>query len=231
MPAPDPVTGLMECRWAEPHHLRTADGDGPWPSGVYLARLTARASGRQAYVVFVVRDDTRRAALLFQSSVTTFAAYNNWGGRSLYAFNSAGAPARAVSFDRPYAMNPYGVPLDGAGDFLRRFEYNALRWLEREGYDVAYATDVDTHRRSDCSRGIAHSSRSATTSTGRGRCATTWRPRATAGCTWPSWGPTRASGRSASSRTPPARPTAPSWATRTAPPPTRWPPIRRGRAA
>lgn len=149
MPAPDPVTGLMECRWAEPHHLRTADGDGPWPSGVYLARLTARASGRQAYVVFVVRDDTRRAALLFQSSVTTFAAYNNWGGRSLYAFNSAGAPARAVSFDRPYAMNPYGVPLDGAGDFLRRFEYNALRWLEREGYDVAYATDVDTHRRSD----------------------------------------------------------------------------------
>ena len=149
MPAPDPVTGLMECRWAEPYHLRTADGDGPWPSGVYLARLTARASGRQAYVVFVVRDDTRRAALLFQSSVTTFAAYNNWGGRSLYAFNSAGAPARAVSFDRPYAMNPYGVPLDGAGDFLRRFEYNALRWLEREGYDVAYATDVDTHRRSD----------------------------------------------------------------------------------
>ena len=149
MPAPDPVTGLMECRWAEPYHVRTADGDGPWPSGVYLARLTARASGRQAYVVFVVRDDTRRAALLFQSSVTTFAAYNNWGGRSLYAFNSAGAPARAVSFDRPYAMNPYGVPLDGAGDFLRRFEYNALRWLEREGYDVAYATDVDTHRRSD----------------------------------------------------------------------------------
>jgi hypothetical protein len=46
-------------------------------------------------------------------------------------------------------MNPYGVPLDGAGDFLRRFEYNALRWLEREGYDVAYATDVDTHQRAD----------------------------------------------------------------------------------
>jgi hypothetical protein len=149
MPAPDSVTGLIECRWTDPYRLRTADGDGPWPSGVYLARLTASASGRQAYVVFVVRDDARRAALLFQSSVTTFAAYNNWGGRSLYAFNSAGAPARAVSFDRPYAMNAYGVPLDGAGDFLRRFEYNAVRWLEREGYDVAYATDVDTHRRAD----------------------------------------------------------------------------------
>ena len=149
LPVADPVTGLLECRWSEPCRLRTADGDGPWPSGVYLARLTASASARQAYVVFVVRDDARRADLLFQSSVTTFAAYNNWGGRSLYAFNSAGAPARAVSFDRPYAMNAYGVPLDGAGDFLRRFEYNALRWLEREGYDVAYATDVDTHRDAD----------------------------------------------------------------------------------
>jgi hypothetical protein len=99
--------------------------------------------------VFVVRDDERRSALIFQSSVTTFAAYNNWGGRSLYAFNSGGRPARKVSFDRPYAMSPYGVRLDGAGDFLRRWEYNTLRWLEREGYDVAYLTDVDTHARAD----------------------------------------------------------------------------------
>lgn len=148
-PAPEPTTGLVECRWREPYRMATADADGPWPSGVYLARLTARPSGRQAYVVFVVRDDDRRAALLFQSSVTTFAAYNNWGGRSLYAFNSGGTPARKVSFDRPYATSPYGVQLDGAGDFLRRWEYNALRWLEREGYDVAYTTDVDTHRRAD----------------------------------------------------------------------------------
>jgi hypothetical protein len=148
-PAPEPVTGLVECRWREPYRLVTADGDGPWPSGVYLARLTASPSGRQAYIVFVVRDDDRRASLVFQSSVTTFAAYNNWGGRSLYAFNSGGTPARKVSFDRPYAMSPYGVRLDGAGDFLRRWEYNAVRWLEREGYDVAYLTDVDTHRRAD----------------------------------------------------------------------------------
>jgi hypothetical protein len=79
--------------------------------------------------------------------VTTFAAYNNWGGKSLYAFNSGNQPARKVSFDRPYAANPYGVRLDGAGDFLRRSEYNAVRFLEREGYDLTYVTDVDTHQR------------------------------------------------------------------------------------
>jgi len=144
-PASDAATGLVECRWRDPIHLDTRDADGPWTTGVYLARLTA--DGTSSFVVFVVRDDARSAPIVFQSSVTTFAAYNNWGGRSLYAFNSSNGPARKVSFDRPYAGNPYGVRLDGAGDFLRRWEYNAVRFLEREGYDVAYATGVDTHER------------------------------------------------------------------------------------
>jgi hypothetical protein len=165
--APDPVTGLVECAWRDPYRLEARDESGPWPSGIYLARLTTippgpaaspppaslpgerrrEGSGLQSFIVFVVRDDARASALLFQSSVTTFAAYNNWGGKSLYGFNSNNAPARKVSFDRPYATNPYGVRLDGAGDFLRRWEYNAVRFLEREGYDVSYTTDVDTHAR------------------------------------------------------------------------------------
>jgi hypothetical protein len=59
-----------------------------------------------------------------------------------------------VSFARPYASDPYGVRLDGAGDFLRRWEYNAVRFLEREGYDVTYTTDVDTHQRALAERGV-----------------------------------------------------------------------------
>src|SRR5213075_828819 len=144
----------------DPYALETRDASGPWPTGIYLARLTTALGPRdtprpngpglpdaayQSFIVFVVRDDGHPAALLFQSSVTTFAAYNNWGGRSLYGFNSGNAPARKVSFDRPYAANPYGVRLDGAGDFLRRWEYNAVRFLERDGYDVTYITDVDAH--------------------------------------------------------------------------------------
>jgi hypothetical protein len=149
-PPQDPATGLVECRWRDPLHLDTRDADGPWTTGVYLARLTANPSrpgrpGPQSFIVFVVRDDASNAPILFQTSVTTYAAYNNWGGRSLYGFNSGNAPARKVSFDRPYAMNPYGVRNDGAGDFLRRWEYNAVRFLERSGDEVAYATDVDTH--------------------------------------------------------------------------------------
>jgi hypothetical protein len=112
---------------------------------VYLAKLTAGSSRRQSYIVFVVRDDDRPADFLMQCAVNTYHAYNNWGGKSLYDFNSAGGRAWKVPLNRPYASNPYGTPLDGAGDFLRRWEYNMLRFLEREGYDVAYATDVDAH--------------------------------------------------------------------------------------
>jgi len=39
-PAPDQATGLVECRWRDPYHLRASGADGPWPSGVYIARLT-----------------------------------------------------------------------------------------------------------------------------------------------------------------------------------------------
>jgi hypothetical protein len=162
MPVADPETGLIECRWTDPYALTT---DNPhdktdWLSGVYLVKLTARPSGKQGYIIFVVREDTRQSDYLFQSSVTTYQAYNNWGGQSLYGFNSVGRPARKVSFNRPYLMseNPVAASGNGAGEFLANlsvppsdppspagWEYNMVRWLEREGYDVTYSTNIDTH--------------------------------------------------------------------------------------
>jgi len=133
-------TRLVECDWKDPftlHIPRTAD-PADWASGIYVAKLTALTSGKQSYVVFVVRDDARASDLLFQSSVTTFQAYNTWGGYSLYTKPRA----FHVSFNRPYEQHR-----GSAGEFLgvRHYEYNMLRFLEREGYDVAYATDIDTH--------------------------------------------------------------------------------------
>jgi hypothetical protein len=152
---------LIECNWQDPYVLQIPED---WTSGFYLAKLTAN-SGKQSYIIFVVRDDRRPSDFLFQSSVTTYQAYNNWGGKSLYEWNSAGRPVAKVSFNRPYAISPnpaaaYGV---GAGEFLTNlqppqrtsnagWEYSMVRWLEKEGYDVTYATDVDTHARPDLLR-------------------------------------------------------------------------------
>jgi hypothetical protein len=126
-----------------------------WASGVYLVQLTAGASGTQSYIMFVVRDDRRRSDLLFQSSVTTFQAYNLWGGTCLYDYLTPTGKADKVSFNRPYALSKspgmqFGI---GAAEFLlgggsgapAGWEYCTLRFLEREGYDVTYCTDIDTH--------------------------------------------------------------------------------------
>jgi hypothetical protein len=113
-------------------------------SGYYYALLRVTSggddTGARGYVAFVVRDPpSRRSQTLVQVPVNTWQAYNPWGGKSLYPFNSTDmAPATRVSFDRPLAFTAQG-PFD--------WEYNLVRFLEREGYDVSYQTDVDTDAR------------------------------------------------------------------------------------
>jgi hypothetical protein len=113
-------------------------------SGYYyvLLRVTSGGddTGARGYVAFVVRDPpSRRSQILVQVPVNTWQAYNPWGGKSLYPFNSTDmVPATRVSFDRPLAFTAQG-PFD--------WEYNMVRFLEREGYDVSYQTDLDTDAR------------------------------------------------------------------------------------
>ncbi len=135
-PPPDPLTGLVDCEWSEPFEMSVP---GTWVSGVYLAVLTSGQTNTQNYVIFVVREDARHSDLLVTLSTHTYQAYNCWGGKSLYAFSSTYCePAVKVSYNRPYTQS------HGAGDFFY-YEIQLVRWLEREGYDVSYATNVDLH--------------------------------------------------------------------------------------
>jgi len=159
-PVMEAATGLVDCAWIDPFELITNDD---WASGVCLARLTASDSGAQSYILFVVRDDDRAADLLWPLGVTTYQAYNTWGGKSLYRWGSSGHERAAkVSFNRPYAanaQNPAAACGMGAGEFLANlqphpdtygpsnagWDCNMLRWLEREGFDVGYCTNLDVH--------------------------------------------------------------------------------------
>ena len=129
---PDPATGFVEERWPV---STTLDIPAAWPSGVYLAKLTA-ASGAQGYVPFVVRPATPQPVLVILP-VMTYQAYNPFGGADLYGW-PRGPHDRAylVSFDRPYALE------DGAG-LIFRLDFPLIVWLEDHGYAPAYATDAD----------------------------------------------------------------------------------------
>ena len=59
-----------------------------WPSGVYLLKFVREDNNAVNYTIFTLRDDSRTAPGLFVVPSDTYQAYNEYGGRSLYAFNS-----------------------------------------------------------------------------------------------------------------------------------------------
>ena len=140
-------TGLLDCgNWAE---------SGSWQipadavSGIYIAKLTRQDTGGSSHIAFIVRDDTGNSELLFQTSDATWQAYNVYGdnnnGKSLYT--GAGGKAVKVSYNRPFITRNGGGGGDSFEDWLFNAEYPMIRWLEANGYDVSYTTNVDSDRR------------------------------------------------------------------------------------
>lgn len=149
-PKPDPQSNFIECNWDKSYSMVIPKN---WLSGVYLCKLTTLSTNHQAYMIFIVRDN-RQADFLFQCADLTWQSYNRWPQwHSMYDeghkpwVNTNGAK---VSFDRPYAIyvnelpsafNPYS---NGSGEYLL-WEYPLSFWMEKEGYDVTYITNVDVH--------------------------------------------------------------------------------------
>jgi hypothetical protein len=134
----DPTTQLLDCgNWAV-----TATWTIPTTavSGVYIAKLTRLDTGGASQIFFIVRDDASSSDLLFQTSDTTWQAYNTYGGASLYA-GAGGVRGDKVSYNRPF--NTSSTISNSA---LFATEYPAIRWLEANGYNVSYFSGVDSDR-------------------------------------------------------------------------------------
>ncbi|WP_204913053.1 DUF4082 domain-containing protein [Microlunatus spumicola] len=107
-------------------------------SGVYIARLIRTDTGGDSHIPFVVRKDGNASAALFQTSDSTWQAYNTYGGSDFYE-GKANGRAYKVSYNRPYLTRgtSYGR------DFLFSNEYPMLRFLEQNGVDVSYVSGLD----------------------------------------------------------------------------------------
>jgi hypothetical protein len=128
----DAKTGLVEARW-QPSYMLTIPAN--WTTGVYLVKLTD-AQGWQTYTYFNVLGNSH-ATYAAVTADNTAAAYNTWGGHSLYDTDTLTRGAK-VSLDRPSTQN-------NGSDQVLAFELNAVRWLERQGYDLSYMSSVDLH--------------------------------------------------------------------------------------
>lgn len=133
-----------------------------WPSGFYLVRFeTAQSETAEAY--FVVRSQKPLDAILVLST-STWAAYNNWGGPSFYT------GSHVSSFERPLPRgflakeDLHRFRIARVADWSRsdRQDYKNLgystwcmaagwanwellfvRWAERNGITLGYATSSD----------------------------------------------------------------------------------------
>ena len=137
-------------------------------SGVYIAHLVDQNdTTNENQIPFIVRADELTSDILFQTSDTTWHAYNGWPCApvndtqppcaalrtcpNLYGGSGPGGdsgPGRAykVSYNRPIATRDGCGTFSGPQDFLFGAEYAAINWLEQNGYNVSYIAGVDTAR-------------------------------------------------------------------------------------
>ncbi|MCU1465192.1 MAG: hypothetical protein JWM72_1120 [Actinomycetia bacterium] len=141
------TTRTVTTTWKPSLHVQLSKD---WIPGDYLLKLVT--SKGQSYIPLTVRNDASRAPLLMMNAVTTWQAYNDWGGHSLYFGPNADPAARStvVSFDRPYnwAVRQGGYPpvdpqaYEVCCGFVAT-ELGVVTEVERLGLDVAYTTDID----------------------------------------------------------------------------------------
>ncbi|WP_184326942.1 DUF4082 domain-containing protein [Rhizobium sp. BK529] len=162
-PIVDMSLGLIDCgNWSVSASWQIPDDA---VSGVYFAKLVREDGTEDASIIpFVVRDDSSHSDIVFQTSDTTWQAYNAWGGASLYYGDVPVDPANmigylppncscglqaigrasAISYNRPIITNT--SPVGGSHDFVFGVEHSAIQWLEQNGYDVSYISGVDATR-------------------------------------------------------------------------------------
>ncbi|MCM2421051.1 MULTISPECIES: N,N-dimethylformamidase beta subunit family domain-containing protein [unclassified Streptomyces] len=121
-----------------------------WPQGSYLLKLVS-SQGHDRWVTLTIRSTSTVGRTVFVNAVTTWAAYNKWGGGTNVYGDSRGTSgpgyakrSRKASFDRPY---------DGKGSPFNWYELPMLSIAERMGIPLAYETDTDLDNSAELFRG------------------------------------------------------------------------------
>ena len=128
----DPVeTRTVVAPW---HRSLTLDTTG-WEPGFYVLKLRT-GRGWETAVPYVVRSPSARGTVALVAPVTTWQAYNEWGGHSLYVGPAGDRRSWAVSYDRPFNL------ATGANDY-RTAAIPVIVRAERLGIPLSYYANTD----------------------------------------------------------------------------------------
>ncbi|HET9137657.1 MAG TPA: N,N-dimethylformamidase beta subunit family domain-containing protein [Candidatus Kapabacteria bacterium] len=124
------------CHWKVKAQLLIPED---WKSGIYEASFPSSTGEKK--IIFVVKEIVPGSygKTVVCLTVNTWQAYNNFGGKSLYGFNSDGGVASyKVSFDRPFS--------DATTALYYRWTDKLVKWLDEEELPVEYCTNLDLDR-------------------------------------------------------------------------------------
>jgi hypothetical protein len=110
-----------------------------WQPGLHVVKVVT-GRGWETLVPYVVASPRTEGTVALVAPVTTWQAYNAWGGYSLYEGPPGQTRSYAVSFDRPFTL------ATGANDYRTAMIPVILR-AERLDVPLSYLTNVDLHRR------------------------------------------------------------------------------------
>jgi hypothetical protein len=142
-------TGLIDCgNWAVSASWSVPSSS---VSGLYLAHLVRNDNRGSSLIPFVVRNDASHSDIVVQTSDETWQAYNTYGGNSLYTCASncpPGSPTAYKGASKVSYNRPFHTALDDSGrSWFMYAEYDMIRFLERNGYDVSYMSGLDVSTR------------------------------------------------------------------------------------
>ncbi len=132
------TTNTIECNWTPSLSVAITP---TFIQGDYLFKLVSNLN-QQSWIPLTIEDPSDLSAYLIQNSVTTWQAYNLYGGYDLYSglkngVRSYNFRSLAVSFDRPYQW-----PTPQVSEFVAN-ELPLVALAEKLGLDVSYTTNVD----------------------------------------------------------------------------------------
>lgn len=166
-PIPDDAAA-NGCRWAASLEIPIGED---WRSGYYAVTLTAGDQRADAFLVVRPGANAPRAPMILVLATTTWNAYNDWGGPSLYTGGTK------VSFERPLARGfldkpqpmrrkmqpepdrealwyfewaePLGLSVWSGGAGWATWERDFVGWAESNGYELDVATSEDLEQHPD----------------------------------------------------------------------------------